>query len=152
MPRSGADGGAFVFGTCPARHADGRAHTGAQRPRVRARRSPLGFPAAVGLWGQMRAGCGSRLLLGWFPVASPPWPGLAAELPAVTLGLHEFGTIAESGTYLGDRGDAVVGEEAEEALLDLPGQQRLVVPGDVNLIRPDQTLVIPPPPPVRPRR
>jgi hypothetical protein len=58
MPRSGADGGAFVFGTCPARVADGRAHTGAQRPRVCARRSPLGFPAAVGPWGKCGQGAG----------------------------------------------------------------------------------------------
>lgn len=32
-----------------------------------------------------------------FPVASLPWPGLAAELPTVALGLHELGTIAKSG-------------------------------------------------------
>src|SRR5258708_261697 len=63
----------------------------------------------------MRAGSGG-LLLNRFPIASQPRPGLAAELPAVALGLHEFGTVAESGPYLGDRGDAVVGEKAAEIL------------------------------------
>jgi hypothetical protein len=77
------------------------------------------------------------LLLDRFPVAPPPRPGLAAGLPTVALGLHELGTIAESGPYPSDGGDAVVGEEAQEALLNLPREQRLVMPGehDCGLLR-----------------
>src|SRR6185312_1073780 len=73
-----------------------------------------------------------RLLSHRFPEAPPPRPGLAAELPAVALGLHELGAIAESGPYLGDGGDVVAGKEAQEALLDLPGEQRLGMPGEYD--------------------
>ena len=52
-------------------------------------------------------------------VASAPWPGRAAELPSVPVGLGELGTVPERGPYLRDCGDAVVREEPEEALLNL---------------------------------
>jgi hypothetical protein len=77
-----------------------------------------------------RRPCGRCFRLDRFGVASAPWPGRAAELPPVPVGLDELGAVPERGPYLRERGDVVVREKPEEALLDLSGQQRLVVAGE----------------------
>src|SRR5271166_899217 len=61
-------------------------------------------------------------------VASPPRPGLAAELPAVPLGLHKLRAVFKRGPYLGDRRNALAREVPEQAFLDLSGEQRLALP------------------------